>query len=191
MAKIITEQMIEDAAMDLFRSKGFKTLNAYTSSPENMNDGTCRKSKKETVLPKILIESLKRLNPQIPESVLARVVGDISNSSTSKELIAENHAKYNMLLHKIPVEYEKDGKREYDSVQLIDFIDVCKNNFTVCSQLWIQGQTYYRRPDLIVYVNGLPLVFIELKNSDINIKSAYDDNLTNYKREIPQLFYWN
>ncbi len=83
MAKIITEQMIEDAAMDLFRSKGFKTLNAYTSSPENMNDGTCRKSKKETVLPKILIESLKRLNPQIPESVLARVVGDISNSSTS------------------------------------------------------------------------------------------------------------
>lgn len=191
MAKIITEEMIEKAALELLQSKGFKTMYCFTKSPDDLKDGTGRTSKKQCVLPEVLLARLKEINSQIPESILKNIAADISNTSTSKELMAENYSKYNLLLHKIPVEFEKDGKRENDFVSLVDFNDVSKNDFTVCSQFWIQGQTYFRRPDLIIFVNGLPFVFIELKNSDVNVKMAFDDNLTNYKRDIPQLFFWN
>ena len=66
-----------------------------------------------------------------------------------------------------------------------------ENRYLAVTQLWIKGERGFRRPDLLLYVNGLPLVFIELKNSNVKLKTAFDDNLTNYKREIPQLFLTN
>jgi hypothetical protein len=91
----------------------------------------------------------------------------------------------------------KDGEKDENvSLKLIDFENPENNEFLVVSQLWIQstGRTphcAYRRPDLILYVNGLPLVFIELKNSNVKLKNAFDDNLKNYKNDIPQLFLTN
>ncbi|MBK8416399.1 MAG: type I restriction endonuclease subunit R [Bacteroidetes bacterium] len=85
----------------------------------------------------------------------------------------------------------KQGREEPIRVKFIDFKKASNNNFTVVSQLWIKGMPKFRRPDLIIYVNGIPLVFIELKNSNIEIKDAYDVNLTTYLKEIPQLFPYN
>ena len=65
------------------------------------------------------------------------------------------------------------------------------NRYLAVTQLWVKGERGFRRPDVLLYVNGLPLVFIELKNSNVKLKNAFDDNLTNYKREIPQLFLTN
>ena len=66
-----------------------------------------------------------------------------------------------------------------------------ENDFCAVTQLWIKGDHYPRRPDILVYVNGLPLVFVELKNSNVQVRNAYDDNLTNYKKDIPLLFQYN
>ena len=82
--------------------------------------------------------------------------------------MAVNYDNYNKIRNKIEVEFQRDGKKQTDYVKLIDFNpdNVSKNDFTLCSQMWIKGETYFRRPDLIVFINGLPIVSIELKNSD-------------------------
>ena len=86
-------------------------------------------------------------------------------------------------------------RTETERVRLIDFDDPTNNDYLAVTQLWIRStgtasqRPSYRRPDVILYVNGIPLVFFELKNSNVKLKSAFDDNLTNYKKDIPQLFH--
>jgi len=86
---------------------------------------------------------------------------------------------------------DEKGQRQKDRVRLIDFNKHKNNRFLAVSQLWVRGDLRFRRPDVLLYVNGIPLVFIELKNSNIKLKSAYDENITNYRAEIPQLFMTN
>ena len=83
------------------------------------------------------------------------------------------------------------GKKQQERVRLIDFNEPDKNRYLAVTQLWVKGERGFRRPDVLLYVNGIPLVFIELKNSNVKLKTAFDDNLTNYKRDIPQLFLTN
>src|SRR5699024_11085286 len=130
-------------------------------------------------------------NPQIPEHILQKLVEDLRVYSTNKDIKDINYENYKMIKDGIRVEYEKDGKKKQDIVRIIAFNNTYRNDFTVVSQMWIRGELYFRRPDLILFVNGLPLVFIELKNSDIKLKTAYDKNLKDYIRDIPQLFFFN
>ena len=103
-----------------------------------------------------------------------------------------NKEAYNLIRNGVPVQYKNvEGRTEHGIVKIVDFINPEENDFLAVTQLWISGERYSRRPDILVYVNGLPLVFIELKNSNVNIQNAYDDNLTNYKKDIPLLFQYN
>jgi len=86
---------------------------------------------------------------------------------------------------------QKGGRREQKTLRYFDFDKPAENCFWVVNQLWIQGEIYKLRPDVIIYVNGIPLITIELKNSDVAVKNAYDDNLTRYRKQIPQLMYYN
>ncbi len=107
-------------------------------------------------------------------------------------LVAANQEVYNLLRDGIPVEFDDStGQKQNERVRLIDFNDASENRYLAVTQLSIKGERGFRRPDVLLYVNGLPLVFIELKNSNVKLKTAFDDNLTNYKREIPQLFLTN
>jgi type I restriction enzyme R subunit len=72
-----------------------------------------------------------------------------------------------------------------------DFNNPENNRFLAVSQLWVKGSVRFRRPDVLLYINGIPVVFIELKNSNIKLKNAYEENITNYRAEIPQLFMTN
>ena len=106
--------------------------------------------------------------------------------------ILANKEVYELIRDGVPVEYENTkGKKERARVKVIDFNNPGKNDFLAVTQLWIKGERYFRRPDILLYVNGIPLVFIELKNSNIALKNAYDDNLTNYRQDIPLLFQYN
>ena len=107
-------------------------------------------------------------------------------------LVAANQEVYDLLRDGIPVEFDDaKGQKQNERVRLIDFNEPDENRYLAVTQLWIKGERGFRRPDVLLYVNGLPLVFIELKNSNVKLKTAFDDNLTNYKREIPQLFLTN
>ena len=200
MGKILTEDMIEKACIDRLCPDKYDFIDALIPhskvlSKENIleieGDGTGRKNIKEVILPDIFFNSLKELNPQIPENILRNIVSDFKTHISSRDLKDINYANYKLILDGIRVEYEKDGKKEQDIVRIIAFNNAYRNTFTIVSQMWIKGDFGYRRPDLILFVNGLPLVFIELKNSDVKVKQAYDKNLKDYIRDIPQLFFFN
>jgi type I restriction enzyme, R subunit len=107
-------------------------------------------------------------------------------------LVAANQDIYNLLRDGIPVEFDNEkGQKQKERVRLIDFNQADNNRYLAVTQLWIRGERGFRRSDVLLYVNGIPLVFIELKNSNVKLKNAFDDNLTNYKGEIPQLFLTN
>lgn len=201
MGKVLTEDIIEKACIErLTSNKDYNHINAFVSKDlvdskenilETIKDGTGRRNVKEIILPKVLFDSLKAINPQIPEGILHDIVEDLRLYSTNKDIKDINYENYKMIKDGIRVEYEKDGKKKQDIVRIIAFNNAYRNDFTVVSQMWIRGELYFRRPDLILFVNGLPLVFIELKNSDIKLKTAYDKNLKDYIRDIPQLFFFN
>lgn len=200
MAKIITENDIENAIIQRLCPENFTHINADMPANQvltNQNilsplqDGTGRKSLKEVVLPSILLSSLQKINPQIPEYLIQECIENLRAYISQKELEEINYDNYKTLKEGIRVEYEQDGKKQQTILRLIDFNNIHKNDFTLVSQMWIKGEFNHRRPDLLVFINGLPLVFIELKNSDIELQTAYNDNLKNYIQDIPQLFYFN
>src|SRR5699024_10115097 len=201
MKKIITEDMIEQACIKvLSKDNYYQFINANMSAGrvfsslnilETESDGTGRASVQEVILPKILLESLRRLNPHIPDHLLQEIVRDFRIPFSDKEVVAENYDRYQQMKNGIPVSFDRDGKKQHETVRILDFNEAEKNNYTLVSQMWIKGETQYRRPDLLLFVNGLPLVFIELKNSDVSLKTAYDKNLQDYIHDIPQLFFFN
>ena len=192
MPNIISEDMIEQAAIKLLKEEyNYNVLNCFTTKKEDTNDNTGRENKRQVVLKDILYNRLCRINPEIPEDIIKENVQELSKINKFTDLMQINYENYQKIRYGINVEYKKDDKTENNRLMLIDFNNIENNNFTVASQMWIDGGMYWRRPDLIIFINGLPLVFIELKNSNIIIKNAYDKNLKDYLRDIPNLFNFN
>ena len=195
MHSFISEDDIERAVL----SKLSKTEFGYDilkcdpdpNKRENLNDGTERSSKKECVLPCVLKSSLLRLNPQIPEEVINDVMKSLVRDYTGTDIVATNYDLYNKIRNQIQVKVKRNGKEDFDFVKLVDFDNPQNNTFTAVSQMWIQGKVYWRRPDVLIFVNGLPLVFIELKNSIVKVEEAFNKNLQDYKKDIPNLFAFN
>lgn len=193
MANFIFEDQIEKAAVSLLTDRyGYRTINCYTADVDNLNDKSNRTTKQEVVFPDILKEYSIKLNPSIPAPAIEHAIEKLTARRYSMSKIVANRDIYSLIKDGIPVQYENANRRtEHGVVKVIDFENPHNNDFLAVTQLWIKGDIYTRRPDILIYVNGLPLVFIELKNSNVKLKNAYDDNLTNYKHDIPLLFNYN
>lgn len=195
MAKLIYEDDIEQGVMErLGRSEFAYHLVFCDTSPdkkEDLNDGTGRATKKECVLPGVLKDSLVRLNPNIPVNIIEDIVQNLRRDFTGTDMVATNYDLYKKLRHGIKVNIRRNGKNDFDIVKLVDFDNADNNNFTAVSQMWVHGNVYWRRPDVLIFVNGLPFVFIELKKSDVKIQEAYNKNLQDYRKDIPNLFAFN
>ena len=193
MPNLITEDQIEQALLGrLAAASGWATLNCHTADPANLADGSGRTDKREVILRGPLREAVRRLNPQLPEQVIDEALERLCDRRPAMTTVMANREVYDLLRHGIAVEFDDaQGRVRRERLRVIDFRDPACNDFLAVSQLWIKGERGYRRPDVLLYVNGLPLVFIELKNSNVALKSAYIDNLTNYRHEIPQLFLCN
>lgn len=155
-----------------------------------------RDSLKEVVLKSNLKKALENLNPTLPQSSIIYAIEELTKSRVSLSELEANEEVYNYIKNGIPVTFKNSaGKDESSYVKIIGFDEKDKihNEFLVVSQLTIEylSSTGKRRPDLILYINGLPLVMLELKNASVKIKTGYDDNLQDYRRDIPQLFYYN
>lgn len=195
MAKYITEDDIEIAVLDRLSHLDFGydiiKCDAAPSKRENLDDGTGRSSKKECVLPCVLKASLVKINPHIPESIIDDVVKTLTRDFTGTDMVATNYDLYNKIRNQIKVKVRRNGRDDFDFVKLVDFDTPTNNTFTAVSQMWIRGKLYWRRPDVLIFVNGLPLVFIELKNSVVKVEEAYNKNLQDYIKDIPNLFAFN
>lgn len=203
MAKFISEDDIEQALLQhLQHLHGFDVLNCYTPKPEALNDGSNRSDKRDVILVDRLREACVRLNRDIPTEVIeTQVLPRVCDRRGAMSAINANMELDGLIRNGVPVVYEDaEGVKQQERVRLIDFnepdVKAGRNKYLAIQQLWIKStvqvpRAAYRRPDVILYVNGLPLVFIELKNSDIKLRSAFDDNLNNYRHDIPQLFHCN
>lgn len=186
----LNESHIEDADINFFTEKlGYTHINAW----EKQLLG--RKNLKEVVLRDRLKSSLKKLNDHIPESCIDFAVSEVTKSRATLSPILANKEVYELIKNGVQVSYKNEhGVEVNDYVRIIDFIERADNDFLLVSQLSIEYQlteNITRRPDLLLYVNGLPLVMIELKNASEKVKTGFDKNLTDYKRDIPQLFWFN
>lgn len=189
MPNFISEDQIEKATIEVFvNNLGYRHINCHYS------DSTGRVSESEVVIKPVLRNALLRLNPELPESaideaqeILCRTHYDLSEILANKEI--HSYIKHGISL----TTTNKEGKKEKVIVKVVAFDqhEVEKNDYLLVSQLWIQGPILRRRPDLLVFINGLPLVFIELKNSNIALRNAYDENIINYRNDIPFLFQYN
>lgn len=193
MPNLITEDQIEKALLGrLTAQPGWSALNCYTTDPDQLADGSGRVDKREVILRGRLREAARRLNPELPEPVLDEALDRLCDRRPAMTSVMANREVYDLLRNGLPVAFDDaQGRTRRERLRVIDFHDAAQNDFLAVSQLWIKGERGYRRPDVLLYVNGLPLVFIELKNSNVALKSAYTDNLTNYRHEIPQLFLCN
>ena len=187
---MITEDQLEQLCLDWFKSIGYDYVCAYDIAPDGKSPE--RSDYLQIILVDRLIQQLQIINPHIPVATLETVALQIAKPETPV-LIKSNKAFHQFLLEGVKVEFKEQGKSKTDYVQLVDFTNVSNNQFLVVNQYTITGSKGNRRPDLIVFINGLPLSVIELKNpadSNADVWSAYQQ-LQTYKDETPDLFVFN
>lgn len=189
------DNLIEKTAIDIFFNHlGWDTLLAYNKEGYGEGSSLGRLNKKEVVLKKIFIEKLKQFNPNLPEQAYNQAYEILIEESITKSLSEINFDKYQLLRNGIPVDFinEKGEQVRNKTLKVFDFDNADKNNFLAVRQLWLQGKSNReRRPDIIGFVNGIPLLFIELKAAHRKLENAYNDNFTDYKDVIPKLFHYN
>lgn len=195
MRNFISEDDIEQAILHKL-SKEPLNYDILKCSPDpnkrdDLNDGTGRADKRECVLPEIMLKSLQKINPDIPEEHLKSIVKELRRDFTGTDIVAANYKLYRDIRNGIKITVRKNGREDFDFVKLIDFEEPKNNTFTAVSQMWIKGKVYYHRPDILIFINGMPIVFIELKNSIIKTEEAYNKNLKSYLGDAPNLFAFN
>jgi type I restriction enzyme R subunit len=187
---MITEDQLEQLCLDWFQSIGYHTVSGYDVAPDGGHPE--RIDYRQVVLFDRLLSQLQKINPHIPFDVLERVSQQIAKPE-SPVLIKSNQVFHRLLLEGVKVDFKIDGEEKTDYVALLDFATVSNNQFLVVNQYTIAGSKGHRRPDVVVFVNGLPLAVLELKNPvDLNadIWAAYQQ-LQTYKDEISDLFIFN
>ncbi|MCR5802643.1 MAG: type I restriction endonuclease subunit R [Clostridia bacterium] len=195
MRNFISEDDIEQAILLELKKETYNydiiVCDSDPSKKDDLEDGTGRSSKKECVLPLVLERSLQKINPNIAKDDIDRIVKMLRQDFTGTDIVGTNYKLYQQIRNNIQISIRKNGKEEFDFVKLVDFDHPENNTFTAVSQMWIQGKVYYRRPDILIFINGLPMVFIELKNSIIKVEEAYNKNLKDYLKDVPNLFAFN
>jgi type I restriction enzyme R subunit len=189
------DNLIEKTAIDLFLHQlGWDTL--YAFNKEGFGEGSAlgRLNKSEVVLKTIFFEKIRAFNPGLPQKAYEEAYEKLTEDSSTKSLAEINFEKHQLLRNGIPVDFinEKGEQIKNKILQVFDFETAGNNKFLAVQQLWIQGKSNReRRPDIIGFVNGIPLLFIELKAAHRKLENAYNDNFTDYKDVIPKLFYYN
>ncbi len=184
-------------AEHLEQALGWESVYAHNTETFGPGGTLGRASEREAVLLRDLSSALERLNPELPESAREQAVERLTRIDFTRSLIAHNREFYGYLRDGVPVEWrEASGEVRHERAQVLDFRNPANNRFLAVRELRLQGVRvphYNRRGDLVCFVNGLPLVFIELKAVYLNIRAGFDNNLTDYLGEysIPHAFHHN
>ncbi|HEV2386861.1 MAG TPA: type I restriction endonuclease subunit R [Candidatus Acidoferrales bacterium] len=185
-----TESTVEDAALEIFEGLRYTILHGPAIAPGEMFAE--RASYGDVVLLKRLREALARINPQIPADAIEDAIRKLLRTE-SPSLVENNRRFHRFLTDGLPVEYRREDRTVHDSARLFDFDTPENNDWIAINQLTIEENRRNRRPDVIVFVNGLPLAVIELKNladENATIRDAFNQFQT-YKSDIPSLFPYN
>ncbi|MGH1388523.1 HsdR family type I site-specific deoxyribonuclease [Aeromonas veronii] len=186
----MTEDQLEQEVLGWLAEVGYRVVCGYDVAPDS--DNPWRANFNQVLLLDQLRGAIARLNPSVPMVAREDALAQVVNLDTPAQLSA-NRAFHRLLVNGVPVQYQRDGETVGDFVRLVDFEDPTANEWLAINQFTIKGPKHTRRPDIILFVNGLPLVVLELKNpADVHadIWKAFDQ-LQTYKEQIPDLFQYN
>lgn len=185
--------LVEQPAIKLFAELGWETANCFHEFDQAGGSPLGRETRAEVVLASRLHPVLEKLNPDLPAEALDLAIEELIRDRSRMSMEQANREIYQLIKNGINVKIpDADGDGDTtEIVRVIDWNDPANNDYFLASQFWITGEMYTRRADLVGFINGLPLVFIELKATHRRLKTAYTDNMTDYKSTIPQLFWYN
>jgi type I restriction enzyme, R subunit len=189
------EDRLETEVMKTFKQLGYDTVNAFNETFGK--DGTLgRDNRQEVVLTHYLHKALKRLNPDLPSSAYTNAIDILAeNRSIKGSLELANQEIYDLLKNGVKVTYPdpETGADTEETLRVISWNPQhdTDNHFLAVQQLWGESRLYLRRPDVILFINGLPLVIIELKAVHRQLRHAYQSNMKDYKSTLPELMWYN
>ena len=186
----LTENTIEQSLIDQLISQGYTYYNGTDISPTGNNPQ--RESFASVILENHFKASLKRLNPTLPASALAEAYLKVINLGT-EDIMENNERFHNKLTNGVTVEFSIEGRSKGINVSLLDVVNPENNSFCVVNQLVVREHNNEKRFDVVIFINGLPLVFIELKSAadeKATLRRAFTQ-IQNYKNAVPSIFYYN
>ena len=184
------DSLVEQPSLEIFQSLNWKTYNAFDETNDTDKPYE-RDGRNDVILKSTLYKSLQKLNPKCSDEVLLLAIDELNRDRSLISPIKANEEIYKILKEGLSLSIQHEGKQEIKKVYFIDWIDVHNNDFLLVNQFWITGDLYTRRPDLIGFVNGIPLILFELKSPTEDILSGFNDNIKDYKDTIPKLFNYN
>ena len=186
------DTLVQQTTADYLEQLGWQSVYAYNAEDFGPDSLLGRASDCEVALTRPLRQKLIALNPGLPTAAYDEAVRQMTAAAPSQSIIAINREKYDLMRDGVPVTFrDANGKRVRERLRVFDFDQPVNNDFLCVRELWVQGDLYRRRADLIGFVNGLPLLFIECKNIHRNLKAAFEKNFSDYKDTIPHLFHHN
>jgi type I restriction enzyme R subunit len=193
MSTYTEDHLVEQPAIQFIRHElGWEVVNCY-GEWDGVGSALGRDGKREVVLVSRLRPALQRLNPDLPVEAIEGAVEEICRDRTALSLAEANREIDKLLKQGVKVSFpdQEHGGQRVEVVSVVDWEVPENNDFLLGSQFWVAGEFYTKRPDLVGFVNGLPLVLIELKKPGVNVREGFDKNLRDYKQTIPQLFHYN
>lgn len=193
MTPLNEDTLVQQTTADYLEHE-LKWNSIYAYNQETFGpDGTLgRSSDSEVVLTRYLHEKLREFNPGLPEDAYLDAVRQVVEYSATQTMLATNRDKHELLKNGVQVSFRNDnGDMVKERLRIFDFNEATNNHFLAVRELWIRGDLYRRRADIICFINGIPLLFMELKNVSKDIRAAYEENLSDYKDTIPHLFHHN
>lgn len=185
--------LVQKSASHLLEQElGWEVALAYNTEKLGKDGTFGRTSYKEILLTRYFRQALQKLNPWITPIQLDEAQKKMESHLSTASLMQINEEKYTLIRDGIPVTVKRPGgKTEEKNAMVIDFHNPENNHFLAVQELKIHGELYRRRTDIVGFVNGIPLLFIELKKTTVDVQNAYTDNYTDYLDTIPHLFYYN
>ena len=193
MSAYTEDALVQQTTAEYLELKlGWRSVYAYNNEDFGPNSLLGRTSDREVVLTRPLREKLMALNPGLPVAAYDDAVRQITAIVASQTLAATNREKYAQMRDGVQVTFRNDkGERVRQRLRVFDFDEPGNNHYLCVRELWVKGDLYRRRADIIGFVNGLPLLFIECKNLHKNLKTAFEQNFSDYRDTIPHLFHHN
>lgn len=186
------DNLVEGAAKDALEDLGWQVVTAWTKETFGEDGLLGREDKSEVILKRYLLQALKKLNPSLPNVAYQHAIDQINQKAADKKLVQINKEKYTLLTKGVDVSFTNEkGELVKKKLKVFDFDNPTENHFLAVRQLEVVGDLYNRRPDIVGFVNGIPLVFFELKAHHTDLRNAFTDNLTDYKDTIPHIFHSN
>ena len=187
------DTLVQQTTAEYLRDElGWDTVYAYGTETFGPEGTLGRRDDREVVLTRYLGEALVRLNPDLPQKAYQEAIRQIVEYPVTQSILQVNRDKYMLLKDGVLVQFRNEnGELVKRRLRVFNFENPEENHFLAVRELWIRGSLYRRRADIVGFVNGLPLLFVELKNVHKDVRAAYEDNLSDYKDTIPHIFYHN